>query len=567
MLDHLEIRPRYLDADRGLDAGSQHVDAGLDGGHPGVGETWETDEGVELLFQLLRGHAGAPLIAGLELDAGLHHHQIGRVGGGFGAPRLAEHVLHLGYGTNELVGLLQNLPRLAHRDIGCGGGHIHDVPLIERRNELGAQVLERPEARHRHHGGDGQGGFRAGQDGFEQRHIALAQPAVQRVGLLRQYLATDEVTHDHRHQRDGKRGGRRHGVGLGEGEGVEHPPLLRLQREHRQEADGDDQQGEEDGGPHFDARLGDDAPAVLVGERLPLHVFVDVLDHHDGAIHHGADGDGDAPERHDVGVDPLQVHDDKGHQNGDGQGDDHHQRRAQVEQEGEADQHHHGKLLHQLAGEVIDGALDKVGAIVHGDHLHPLRQAAFQLGEPRLDPVDGVLGILAIAHDDNAAHHFPFAIELGDAAPHLGPGDHICHIPQQQRGAAHIGTERDLLQILDAFQIAVGAHHVLRFRHLDDGGAGLLIALLDGGLDKGERDAVGAQLVRVDPHLILANHAAHGGDFGDPVHRLQLVLEEPVLQRGELAQVMLAGFVHQRVLIDPAHPGGIGAELGAGRGG
>ncbi len=106
---------------------------------------------------------------------------------------------------------------------------------------------------------------------------------------------------------------------------MEHPPLLSLQREHRQEADGDDQQGEEDGGPHFYARLGDDAPAVLVGERLPLHVLVDVLDHHDGTIHHGADGDGDAAEGHDVGVDPLQVHHDKGGQDGDGQGDDHHQ--------------------------------------------------------------------------------------------------------------------------------------------------------------------------------------------------------------------------------------------------
>ncbi|MNF76769.1 hypothetical protein D3C84_588950 [compost metagenome] len=174
LLDHLEIRPRYLDADRGLDAGGQHVDAGLDGGHPGVGEAGEADEGVELFFELLRGHAGAPLIPGLELDAGLHHHQIRRVCGRFGAPRLAEHVLHLGHGTNELVGLLQNLPRLAHRDIGRGGGHIHDVPLIERRYELGAQVLEWPEARHRHHGGDGQGGFRTGQDGLEQRHIALA---------------------------------------------------------------------------------------------------------------------------------------------------------------------------------------------------------------------------------------------------------------------------------------------------------------------------------------------------------------------------------------------------------
>ena len=52
-------------------------------------------------------------------------------------------------------------------------------------------------------------------------------------------------------------------------------------------------------------------------------------------------------------------------------GDDHHQGRAQVEQEGEADQHHHRELLHQLAGEVVDGALDKIGSIVDGDDLHP----------------------------------------------------------------------------------------------------------------------------------------------------------------------------------------------------
>ncbi|MNF46121.1 hypothetical protein D3C84_272750 [compost metagenome] len=348
---------------------------------------------------------------------------------------------------------------------------------------------------------------------------------------------------------------------------MEHPPLLRLQREHRQEADGDDEQGEEDGGPHLYARLGDDAPAVLVGERLPLHVLVDVLDHHDSAIHHGADGDGDASQRHDVGVDPLQVHHDKGGQDGDGQGDDHHQGRAQVEQEGEANQHHHRELLQQLAGEIIDGALDKIGSVVDGDDLHPFRQAAFELCEPFLDPVYGVLGVLAETHDDDATDHFPFAVELGDAASTLGAGDHIRHVTQQQRGAAYIGTERDLLQILHALEVPVRAHHVLRFRHLDDGGAGLLVALLDGGLDKGERDAVGAQLVGIDPHLILAHHATHGGDLGDAVHRLQLVLEEPVLQRGELAQVMLAGSVHQRVLVDPAHPGGIGAELGAGGGG
>ncbi|MNQ75887.1 hypothetical protein D3C85_906960 [compost metagenome] len=172
-LDHLEIRTGYLDADRGLDAGGQHVDAGLDGGHPGVGEAGELDEGVELLLQLLRGHAGAPLVAIFKLDAGLHHHQIGRVGGAVGAPRLAEHVLHLGHGADQLVGLLQYLPGLAHRDVGRGGGHVHDVPLIERRYELGPQISERPEADDGHRQRQQQGGLGAGQHGVEQRDIAL----------------------------------------------------------------------------------------------------------------------------------------------------------------------------------------------------------------------------------------------------------------------------------------------------------------------------------------------------------------------------------------------------------
>ncbi len=46
----------------------------------------------------------------------------------------------------------------------------------------------------------------------------------------------------------------------------------------------------------------------------PFQVLVGVLDHDDGGVHHGADGDGDAAQTHDVGVDPQHVHDDKGDQ-------------------------------------------------------------------------------------------------------------------------------------------------------------------------------------------------------------------------------------------------------------
>ena len=46
-----------------------------------------------------------------------------------------------------------------------------------------------------------------------------------------------------------------------------------------------------------------------------FQMFVSVLNHHDRRIDHGANGNGDAAKRHDVGVDTLIVHDDKSRQN------------------------------------------------------------------------------------------------------------------------------------------------------------------------------------------------------------------------------------------------------------
>ena len=63
------------------------------------------------------------------------------------------------------------------------------------------------------------------------------------------------------------------------------------------------------------------------------------------------------------------------------------------------------------------------------------------------------------------------------------------------------------------------------------------------------------------------HHAADGRDLGDVGHRLQLVLEEPVLQRAQFGQVVLAAPIDQRVLVDPADARGIGPQrrLRAGR--
>src|SRR3546814_19229941 len=45
-----------------------------------------------------------------------------------------------------------------------------------------------------------------------------------------------------------------------------------------------------------------------------LNLLVGVLDHYHRGIDHGADGDGDPAQGHDVGVDPLVTHNDEGNQ-------------------------------------------------------------------------------------------------------------------------------------------------------------------------------------------------------------------------------------------------------------
>ena len=79
----------------------------------------------------------------------------------------------------------------------------------------------------------------------------------------------------------------------------------------------------------------------------------------------------------------------------------------------------------------------------------------------------------------------------------------------------------------------------------------------------GQRNAVCPQPIRVDDDLILPLHTPNSRDLGDSLHSLQLEPEKPVLQTGQLRQVMLTGPIHQHVLVDPTNAGGVRSELGS----
>ncbi|MNS70677.1 hypothetical protein D3C72_1040240 [compost metagenome] len=111
-----------------------------------------------------------------------------------------------------------------------------------------------------------------------------------------------------------------------------------------------------------------------------FQLLVRVLDHHDRGIDHGANGNGNAAQRHDVGIDALVAHHQKGGQHAQRQRHDRHQRGTQVEQEQQAHQRDHGELFGQLVCQVFHRALDQRGAVVGGDDLHTGRQALLQRG-------------------------------------------------------------------------------------------------------------------------------------------------------------------------------------------
>jgi hypothetical protein len=120
--------------------------------------------------------------------------------------------------------------------------------------------------------------------------------------------------------------------------------------------------------------------------------------------------------------------------------------------------------------------------------------------------------------------------------------------------------ERDAAKVVQGPQVAARAHHVLGFGQLDDRAAGGLVGLLQ-CLHHGRlRDAEGAHAVGIEHHLVLAHHAADARYLGNVRYRFQLELQEPVVERSQLTQVPGAAAVDERVLVDPAHAGRVGAE-------
>ena len=102
--------------------------------------------------------------------------------------------------------------------------------------------------------------------------------------------------------------------------------------------------------------------------------LVRVLYHDDGRVHHRADGDGDAAQRHDIRCQRKLEHRQERQDDCYGQSDDGYERGADVPQENKADQRHDDAFLDELLSQRRDRAFDELAAVVGGNNFDAFRQ-------------------------------------------------------------------------------------------------------------------------------------------------------------------------------------------------
>ncbi len=335
-----------------------------------------------------------------------------------------------------------------------------------------------------------------------------------------------------------------------------------------------------------------------------------VLDHYDGRVDHGADGDGDTAERHDVGGEAHVVHGNEGDDDGRRQHYDGDQGAAEVEQEEEAHQADDDALLDQGLLQRVDGTMDELRPVVGRDNLYPFGERGLDFGEALLDAVDDVQRVFTIAHDDDATNYLALAVELRDAAAQVGALLHGGDVAQQDGRPPPVRTQRDGLEVGQRAHVAPPPHEVLPPGELDGAAAHVVVPRANGGDHSPERNLIGGQGVGIDGHLVLLLEPADAGDLGHAGDAFEPVSEVPVLEASQFGEVVVrlaarglvgvagrigveggralggieeeapafvvplelggaAGdfsvnrtdwLLRQRVLVDPTHAGGVGAQ-------
>src|SRR6266571_4536067 len=225
----------------------------------------------------------------------------------------------------------------------------------------------------------------------------------------------------------------------------------------------------------------------------------------------------------------------------------------------DTDQRDDDAFFDQLLAQRGDGALDQIAAIVSRHDAHAFRQRAFDLLDFLFYPVDHVEGVLAVAHDHDATDSFAASVQFSDTAPNVAAKMHGGDVLQINRRPV-LDLEDNVLDVLDFFNVAAPAHVILRGRDLENFSADIGVAHFDGVDHLAERNVVSNERVWIEIDLVLLYESADWRDFRNAFHGRERVTEIPILNRAQLREIVFAAVINQRVLVDPANAGRIGAN-------
>src|SRR5207245_9501913 len=165
----------------------------------------------------------------------------------------------------------------------------------------------------------------------------------------------------------------------------------------------------------------------------------------------------------------------------------------------------------------------------------------------------------AVAHADDARNGFSLALPLGHAFPNIrteGDRTEIANLD----GSSVLRSDGHGFEIVQRTQITQTTNHVFRAAHFEDSPADFIGAGANLFNDGGKRDAIGAQFVGIDIHLVLLDESPGRRDFGNTTNGFKLIAQVPILNTVQLGETTLVGAIDKNVFIDPPGTGRIRAD-------
>ena len=303
--------------------------------------------------------------------------------------------------------LLVRLHRLERNVLRALGDAENLVGVLIREKALGNQVEQKPRGheRHQRHAQrdaaaphrHAQGALVKRTDALEKSFKRVVKPAVR----LPAHRMHEPAAH-HRRERKRHKSRNQHGADDGHGKLVQQPPQQAAHEQHRDEHRRERQRHRDDGEADFlRAAQGGGHRRLAV-----FHVPHDVFQHHNGVVHHEADGQGERHQGKVVEAEAGDFHRRERADNGQRQREAGNDRRGNISQENENHHHHQAHRQHQGSFHVADGQADALGTVkefVNIDRRGNLRAQHGQLPFDRVHDGHGVHAGLALHGEDDAA--------------------------------------------------------------------------------------------------------------------------------------------------------------------